>query len=203
MVKTKITAKNKVSAKTKVTAKVKDSKRLVIDASIARSAGGNEATTSCSKHCRDFLKSVLEICHRIVMTSEMMSEWNRHQSNFARQWRVSMVARKKVDYLDDTKNNMVSAISNKVESVAVNKKDLDAMRKDFHLIDAALASDRTIASLDEAVRELFIAASSSVGELKSIVWVNPAKEEEQPIFWLQNGAKAEKERQLGYRREEK
>ncbi len=49
--------------KAKVTAKVKDSKRLVIDASIARSAGGNEATIPCSKHCRDFLKSVLEICH--------------------------------------------------------------------------------------------------------------------------------------------
>jgi hypothetical protein len=192
----------KAKVKAKVITKVKDSKRLVIDASVARSAGGNEATSAGSKHCRDFLKSVLEICHRIVMTSEMKREWDKHQSSFARQWRVSMVARKKVDYLDDAKNNTVSTLSNKVDLATVNKSDLKAMLKDFHLIESALASDRTIVSLDEAVRKLFIAASSSVGELKSIVWVNPAKEEEQPIFWLQDGAKAEKERQLGYRLEE-
>ena len=69
-----------ITGKAKAAVKGKDSKRLVIDASIARSAGGSKATVACSTHCRDFLKSVLEICHRIVMTPEMMSEKKNTQS---------------------------------------------------------------------------------------------------------------------------
>lgn len=46
----------------------KISKRLVIDASVARSAGKKDATDPRSVRCRDFLKTVLEISHRVVMT---------------------------------------------------------------------------------------------------------------------------------------
>ncbi|MEW6378446.1 MAG: hypothetical protein AB1611_02430 [bacterium] len=170
------------------------SRRLVIDASVARSAGGDEATNLQSQCCRNFLQSILDICHRMVMTPQIISEWNRHQSNFARMWRVSMMARRKVDFLNDIQN---SELSEKIKLVAVKENDVEAMLKDFHLIEAALASERTIISLDEIVKKLFAAASGSIGELKNVVWVNPAKEDEHPIIWLQDGAKAEKDRQLG------
>jgi hypothetical protein len=75
----------------------KISRRLVIDASVARSSGGEAATYPTSKHCRDFLKATLKICHRVVMTPDIMEEWRAHQSGFARRWRVSMEARKKVE----------------------------------------------------------------------------------------------------------
>lgn len=40
---------------------VKASKHLVIDASVARSSGGENAMYPTSKNCRDFLKAVLEV----------------------------------------------------------------------------------------------------------------------------------------------
>lgn len=74
------------------------------------------------------------------------------------------------------------------------------MRKDFRLIEAALAADKTIASLDEAVRLLFDSAAISVTELKGIAWLNPDIMEEECTAWLQSGAKHERKRLLGYKR---
>jgi len=68
------------------------SKRLVIDASVARSSGGEDATYPTSVHCRDFLQAVLDICHKFVMTPDIKQEWDKHQSIFALRWRRRMVA---------------------------------------------------------------------------------------------------------------
>ena len=62
----------------------KVSKRLVIDASVARAAGGEDATFPISVYCRDFLQAVLDISHRVVMTPDIRDEWNKHQSKSAR-----------------------------------------------------------------------------------------------------------------------
>lgn len=71
------------------------------------------------------------------------------------------------------------------------------MRKDVHLIEAALTSDGLVVALDETVRELFSIASKSVGEIENIIWVNPDKEDEKSMLWLETGARSEKHRRLG------
>lgn len=177
----------------------KDSKRLVIDASIARSAGGEDATYSISIYCRDFLETVLDICHRVVMTPDIRDEWNKHQSKSARIWLRRMVAKKKLYPCEIVVDD---GLWSQVEAVTENDKDRGAMIKDIRLIEAALATDKIVISLDETVRQLFKKASDRVDELKEIVWVNPAKAEEQAIFWLENGAAPENERKLGFRSEE-
>jgi hypothetical protein len=73
------------------------------------------------------------------------------------------------------------------------------MRKDYHLLEAALATDRNVVSLDEIVRALFDNAAVSVAALKNIVWVNPDKPEEEAIVWLEKNAKRERKRMLGFR----
>ena len=70
------------------------------------------------------------------------------------------------------------------------------MEKDFHLLQAALATDQTIISCDQTVRKLFKRASQGVGEIRHIIWVNPDRADEQPIAWLQNGAPPETHRRL-------
>ena len=90
------------------------------------------------------------------------------------------------------------ALWDKVSRVAVKRRDLEAMQKDFMLIVAALAADRVVISLDETVRKLFDQAAQRVGELRSVVWVNPDSEEESPLRWLEKGAQAERQRQLGF-----
>jgi hypothetical protein len=78
---------------------------------------------------------------------------------------------------------------------------LPAEKRQPFLIEAAKTTDETVISLDETVRNLFISAARHVGELRTIVWINPDKTEEQPITWLENGAKHEKKRSLGFKAE--
>ena len=174
--------------------RARDSKRLVIDADVARAAGSEIATHPRAEHCRDFLNAVLSLSHRIVMTEQINNEWKNHQSRFARRWRVSMDARKKIDRIDPPENAELQA---KVTTTTNNENEIEALQKDFHLLQAALVTDQTIISLDETVRQLFKQASQSVGEIRNIIWVNPDRTaEEQPIAWLQNGAPPEPHRQL-------
>ncbi len=173
---------------------VKSSRCLVIDASVIHSSGGEKAVHPTSKHCRDFLQATLKICHRVVLTEDISKEWKRHQSKFAMQWRVSMFARKKLVSVTVSSNEV---LHNKIERVAFDDKSRKAMLKDMLLIEAAMATDRVIVSLDEIVRNLFGMAATSIGELRAIVWVNPDKTDEECISWLERGAKAEKKRCLG------
>ncbi len=172
----------------------RDPKRLVIDADVAQSSGSDTATDSRAINCRDFLKTMREQNHKVVMTEKISDEWKKHQSSFARRWRLSMDARRKVERIVPPNFN---EIQNKITNTTDKDDTSDAMNKDFHLLAAALASDRTVVSLDETVRSLFALTSKQVSEIKNIVWVNPDKTaEEQPISWLKSGAPNEAHRQL-------
>lgn len=170
------------------------SKRLVIDTDVAQASGDEDATDPRAINCRDCLKGVMTQNHRIVMTRKISNEWKRHQSRFALEWRMSMDARRRVDRIDPPEYD---ELQDKVTNTADNKDEIEVMQKDLHLLEAALATDKTIISLDETIHTLFAQASQRVGEIRDIIWVNPDRTtEEQPITWLQNGAPPEAHRQL-------
>lgn len=174
--------------------RVRASKRLVIDADVARASGSETATHPRAEHCRDFLSEILSLSHRMVMTEQINNEWKNHQSRFARRWRVSMDARKKIERINPSEDE---ELQTKITTTTNNENEIEALRKDFHLLQAALTTDQTIISLDETVRQLFKRASQQIGEIRDIIWVNPDRvTEEQPITWLQNGAPPEPHRQL-------
>jgi hypothetical protein len=160
----------------------KVSQLLVIDACVAGSAGGEEATHPKSKRCRDFFLAVLDICHRVVMTPDIKDEWTEHESNLARTWRRRMVAKKKLEYRADIETN--EELWKQIEGTAASDREREAMFKDFRLIEAALATDKTVISVDERVRILFGQAAGQVPEIRDIVWVNPDRPEEEPVEWL-------------------
>ena len=171
-----------------------DSKRLVIDTDVAQASGSEEATQPRAKHCRDFLQEVLSLSHSVVMTPEISNEWKRHRSGFARRWRVSMDARKKVYRVNAPADE---ELRDKIEKTATRENEVEDMQKDFHLLEAALVTDQTIVSLGEIIRGCFARAAQYVGEIQHIVWVNPNHtEEEEPLDWLQNGAPPEDHRKL-------
>ena len=172
----------------------RDSKRLVIDTDVVQSSGNEDATDPRAIHCRDFLKEVRSQDHRVVITREISDEWKRHQSRFALEWRVSMDARKKIDRINPPEDE---ELQDKITNTASDEDEIEALRKDFHLLQAALATDQTITSLDETIRRLFKRASQQVGEIRNIIWVNPERTAaEHPITWLQNGAPPEAHRRL-------
>ena len=176
------------------------SKRLVIDASVARSAGDEGATYPTSVYCRNFLKAVLDICHKVVMTPDIRDEWNKHESHFARTWRRQMVARRKLEFLDIPDNEeLENKIYIIIETVTGSDKQQIEMIKDLRLIEAAIATDKIVISCDDnTARKFFSRAAIQVDELKDIVWLNPTKvEEEKPIEWLEKGTEAQSDRILG------
>jgi hypothetical protein len=173
----------------------KVSKRLIIDASVARAAGGEDATYPISVYCRDFLEAVLDISHRVVMTSDIRDEWNKHQSKSARIWLRRMVAKKKLCPCDIAVDD---DLWRQVETLAKSDKEREVMVKDLRLLEAAIATERTVISLDNKVRNCFAKVALQVDKLKDIIWVNPAEKAEITIDWLQNGAEPEIERSLGF-----
>lgn len=180
----------------------KKARRLVVDASVAGAAGMETATAPTSTRCRDFLKTLREETRcRVVMPPKLKGEWDEHQSKFARRWLTAMTSSGRVIF-DDVPAS--SRMRREIErAAAANQREAAALRKDFHLVEAALGSDRNVVSLDETVRRLFKAAARSVAAIKKVVWVNPANTSEQPVKWLRDGVKAETVRMLGYRERER
>ena len=174
--------------------RVRDSKRLIIDADVAGICGNKPLPDPRSINCRNFLNVVLSLSHCVVMTEKISDEWKRHASRFARRWRVSMDARRRIDRIDPPENENLCT---KIVNTARSERQRENIEKDLHLLQAALATDQTVISLDENIRRLFKQASQQVGEIQGIIWVNPDRTtEEQPITWLQNGAPPEAHRRL-------
>lgn len=170
----------------------KMSRAIVIDACIAKSAGKTDHPIS--KSCRDFLENTLRICHRVVTTPASIKEWKKHQSRFSLTWLASMTSKGKVIRLSTTD---MPSLEKEIEDLPFTDKSLRAILKDLHLVEAALATDNVVASMDDIARNLFHQAAKPVKELRKVTWVNPTKETEQGINWLKSGARPEKKRRLG------
>jgi hypothetical protein len=168
------------------------SRVLVIDASIARAAG-DVSMHPTSHDCRVFLQAVLKVCHRMVMTDPIREEWKRHQSRFARQWRTSMMARRKVEFVEVASHLSLERRITRVESDAAIAA---VMEKDRRLIEAALVTEQRVISLDDRMRKHLQDHLSKLPEVHSICWVNPSTADEQAIAWLESGAPAERTRML-------
>ena len=162
-----------------------DRRRLVIDANVARSAGETEHAVSSA--CRKFLDAVTVCEHRVVMTAEIQQEWRKHASRYARRWLTRMYGRRLVY------RTPVASDDRLRRRVALVLPSLD----DLHLMEAAQATDKLVASQDERARSKLRAVAVSVRVLRSIVWVNPTRAAETPVDWLSNGAVVEESRKLG------
>lgn len=144
--------------------------------------------------CQRFLRVMIEETdHRLVMTREIGAEWDIHSHPFARRWRRSMNARRRVDHPSVDHDQI---LRQKIALTNPAEKPLAAMEKDLHLIEAARATDRRIVSLDDTARRLFSSVSANVGELGEIMWVNPASERETPVQWLRDGSPNEESRMI-------
>lgn len=175
--------------------------RLVIDASIARAAGPELATYPTSVRCRNFLQTVFDTRHKMVMTPAIREEWNKHASTFARSWMVNMRRFKRIADVSISPNT--ANLRNEIDYERVqSEKQCEAMHKDCRLLEAALETDKRVASLDETVRTLYHSLAARLAYLREVIWVNPDKLEEECIAWLKGGAKSDPFRCLGYRKHE-
>lgn len=143
----------------------KQSRLLVVDASVAHSAG--EAEHPMSSCCRDALLAILNICHRLVMTEAIQEEWHRHARAFARKWLVSMYARKKVH-----RCNAVRLCHVDEACAGLSAAEQDGLRKDLLLLEAACAADGIIVTRDDAIQAIWHKCHDRLGVPKPITWIN-------------------------------
>jgi predicted nucleic acid-binding protein len=171
------------------------SRSLVVDTSIFRSAGRTDNPES--SRSREILDGIMKICHKVVFTPYIYSEWRKHRSNFSSTWLASMTARKKITRLKDeeVRNDQLRL---QIDKLSLSDKLGNAIDKDLPFVEAAIATDKTIISRDEKMKEILCGISKNISILKEIAWVNPITEERESISdWLSNGANLEKDRCLG------
>jgi len=158
--------------------------KLVIDADVARSA--SERQHPDSSNCRKVLESVRDNKHFLVMTHEIRKEWDRHQSAYTAIWLASMKARKQIAPVNiDEKDR----IESKLSDFGLTDKQEKIALKDCHLIDAALKTDKIIASADDTARTVFSIACIKADRLKTLIWVNPKTMAAELIVWLEGKRK--------------
>jgi hypothetical protein len=167
--------------------------RLVIDTNIARSV--SESTNPTSINCRKFLETVRDLKFRVVVTPELLEEWKRHRSRVFNRWLTAMFARKLGTRLESVENQ---ALREKIEKYGTSEKNIKEMLKDVLLLEAALATDETIASMNDIDRKRFAVITQHIIEIQAIIWVNPDIPDEKCLEWLEAGAPADDFRMLGY-----
>lgn len=179
----------------KVERKKKGTYRLVVDASIAQSAGEGTDPSSESYLCRETLNSIKGTQLRLVMTVDIGHEWDRHQSAWSRDWRTKMMVRQQVEVL---RNPNDAQLRHDLLSLT---EDMKAKRfaasNDVILLEAALATDKRVLSKERIAREFFADCSKRVKKLGPILWANPCRAEENTADWLRGGTPDEAERRLG------
>jgi hypothetical protein len=118
------------------------------------------------------------------MTAELGGEWDKHQSLFALKWRARMRRQAKIVDIVDVDN----------ANVRTQVTMSPAVMKDLHLVEAALATDKLVVSLDDRAR-----AELRVEATKDVTWVNAVADGGHAIYWLRTGANPVERWKLGYR----
>lgn len=174
---------------------------VVVDASVARAAGGPDRSNPNSTSNTRFLTTMTESSCILVMTREVSQEWEKHQSLFSRKWRNMMVAKKLFRPLNVKDLQPLDATIEACRFAKTPEQDgrrRNALMKDKHLLEAALASDNRIASCDDNAREPAKQLAKSCPPVRNILWIDPTNADEYPLSWLQQGAPLEPQRLLGH-----
>lgn len=154
--------------------------RLVIDTSIFRAASERPSADPRGQTCGEVLRRILTICHHVAFAPEAGEEWSRHRSRFAMTWRRAMTARKKLHFLDETcrDGELRDACRRLSEIAGAPEPPWDEVEKDLHLVEAALAVDKVVLSVDARIRGWLAWASSQRGTrgLREIHWLDPVED---------------------------
>ena len=142
--------------------------------------------------CEEFLRSILDICHSVVVTESIEDEWNAHRSRWALRWRSAMESRSKIQFRSASEDNALRSLVRTAVSSQSVAQDLE---KDARLLEACRQGDLIVASADCEARRGFARCASDIGWLGRVVWVNP-RTDASLVNWLERGAPSEESRQL-------
>lgn len=166
-----------------------DGDGLVVDADVARAAGISEHPVS--RNSRVLLQTLLQSGYKVGFCPALLDEWKKHRSLFAKQWLGSMTARKRIVRLTPTP--IVTAF---IDAADITDDQKNIANKDAHVVDAALALDKFIASNDKRARDVFCCVADKSAAFRHIIWAIPSLDGEKISEILATGGDIPPEWQL-------
>jgi hypothetical protein len=168
---------------------------FVIDTCVARSCAGKGSTSAHATNCRRALETIRDGGHDAVTYPALEDEYQRQEnmSRFFLRFYVEMRSRRRIQRLDADPppyQDIRAAMRRRVPRDAH-----PVVKKDMHLVGAAMATDERILSDDDKVRAHFEIIAAEVPALARVHWANPSDIACLP--WLSDGAPSEPALQLG------
>jgi hypothetical protein len=146
--------------------------------------------------CREFLTAILRICHKLVWSQDIKQEWDKHASRFTSSWLAAMQSKRKIVRIAvdlDKQDELIELIDDADDWPASWR---EGAKKDVLLVSAAWEADELIASADDRVRELFGRLAAKSAPLGRTVWINPRSPSDEPLRWLESGARRSRNKRL-------
>jgi hypothetical protein len=164
--------------------KAPESRRIVVDTDVASSASLTNYPRS--KACRLVLETILAVCHKVVLTPQQDAEWRNHRSRYTLGWLRQMAARGKWHRLPEEPNTgLVDRVDALPDDGTVDRVQ---MLKDVHLVEAAMATDGIVLSMDDKMFRRLNRHHAAIGLSKVVAWMNPEEPGEACCRWLERGA---------------
>ena len=179
----------------------------MIDTSVLRAASGVDASSEVASSCGLFLEAVFKICHQVVKSNAISLEWtkdrperpwNPYMSIYSLKWLSWMKSRGKIHKMKE--ETYSQDLRDDLEESQNTDQQKESVLKDAFLVEAALNADLILVSLDESLKKLLKRSVSEIPEIGKILWVNPTKENDTFLRWLEDGAPFEEKWALEYDR---
>ena len=108
----------------------------------------------------------------------MKQEWRKHSSNYTIRWLATMAAKRR--YVTISPQQVVEI---EIDKAAISETQKEVAKKDAHIVNAALLTDRFIASNDKTARDVFRLVAANAPVMDGLAWAVPSDGSE-PIVRL-------------------
>lgn len=173
-----------------------NSKQLVLDASVASGSNDlmfNPVSDVAGDRNRKCLQAIWEEEHAAVFNLQLQQEWRKHASPYAATWLQNMTRKGRTLVAD---GGDFATLLEPACLCQVSDAQRAALKKDFHLVQSALATGQLILSNETKFPRNIALACSIVPELRELHFGNPAIEGEACRLWIKAGAEKEQERRI-------
>lgn len=174
---------------------------LVVDADVGAASG--IARRPPAPECLRALQTILEVRLRVAFTPQLRAEWKSHASRQAKRWLKQMHGRKLVLRALSPSDSSVlrpgGALANLdavIDRQFTAPGERVAVRKDIHLVSAAVECIAPVLSRDDRARRRFAGLCGMCRGLRTVEWANPSSANEKVVGWLARGAPVESGRRL-------
>jgi len=173
-----------------------NSKRLVLDASLALCSNDrkfNPIGDTAGDRNRKCLQAVWDEKHVAVFNRQLQQEWRDHASPFAIAWLRNMIQKNRM--VVDEGNDFAPLLQPACDCLP-SDGEKEALAKDFHLVQSALATGQMILSNEVRFPRYVARACVGVPKLAELYYGNPQVEGEACRLWIEAGADKEPGRRI-------